>query len=347
MIAAVAVGGAIGSVARYLIAGWVQSAAWAGFPMASSSVNISGGLVMGVLTELMALKFNVSLEMRAFLTTGILGGYTTFSTFSLDSALLIERGAYASAASYIVGSAMLSIVALFCGPLDRARASMPELRTIAQDDDGIRLDRWFKRHYPALTHGRLEKLLRKGEVRLDGKRAKAADRVAAGQTLRLPPQVIHDKVRSRGPSTPAPVERPRAAWKIAILYMDKHLFVLEQAGRAWRPRAARASTSMSTACWISSPYEKPTRPKLVHRLDRDTSGVLLVARTAQAASGLSASSGQPRRLQSLLGAGQRRAQGEARRDQGGAGQGRRARQGRAHGDRARMTTPNSPSPNMP
>ena len=63
----------------------------------------------------MALKFNVSPEMRAFLTTGILGGYTTFSTFSLDSALLIERGAYASAAAYVVGSAMLSIVALFAG----------------------------------------------------------------------------------------------------------------------------------------------------------------------------------------------------------------------------------------
>src|SRR6202522_1975361 len=76
-------------------------------------------------------------------------------------------------------------------------ASMPELRTIAQDDDGIRLDRWFKRHYPALTHGRLEKLLRKGEVRLDGKRAKAADRVMAGQTMRLPPQVIHDKTAPR------------------------------------------------------------------------------------------------------------------------------------------------------
>ena len=115
VIAAVAVGGAIGSAARYLIAGWVQSAAWAGFPYGIFTVNISGGLIMGILTELMALKWNVSLEMRAFLTTGILGGYTTFSTFSLDSALLIERGAYASAAIYIVGSAAVSILALFAG----------------------------------------------------------------------------------------------------------------------------------------------------------------------------------------------------------------------------------------
>ncbi len=89
---------------------------------------------------------------------------------------------------------------------------MPELRTIAQDDDGIRLDRWFKRHYPALTHARLEKLLRKGEVRLDGKRAKAADRIAAGQSLRLPPQVIHDKVEER-PKKPAPVQNLAPAWK--------------------------------------------------------------------------------------------------------------------------------------
>jgi len=115
VIAAVAAGGAIGSVARYLIAGWVQSAAWAGFPFGIFVVNVSGGLVMGVLTELMALKYSVSLETRAFLTTGIMGGYTTFSTFSLDSALLLQRGAYFNATAYVIGSAVLSILALFAG----------------------------------------------------------------------------------------------------------------------------------------------------------------------------------------------------------------------------------------
>ena len=74
---------------------------------------------------------------------------------------------------------------------------MAETVRIAHDDDGIRLDRWFKRHYPALTHGRLEKLLRKGEVRLDGKRAKAADRVATGQAVRLPPQVVNEPVEEK------------------------------------------------------------------------------------------------------------------------------------------------------
>jgi fluoride exporter len=115
VILAVALGGAIGSAARYLAAGWIQSAAWGGFPYGIFAVNVSGGLIMGILTEAMALRWNVSLEMRAFLTTGILGGYTTFSTFSLESALLIQRGAYGSAAFYIAGSALLSIVALFAG----------------------------------------------------------------------------------------------------------------------------------------------------------------------------------------------------------------------------------------
>jgi CrcB protein len=115
VLGAVAAGGAIGSMARYLMAGWIQSPAWGGFPFGIFFVNVSGGLVMGILTELMALKFNVSLEMRAFLATGIMGGYTTFSTFSLDSVMLIQRGAYASAATYVIGSALLSIVALMAG----------------------------------------------------------------------------------------------------------------------------------------------------------------------------------------------------------------------------------------
>jgi 23S rRNA pseudouridine955/2504/2580 synthase len=161
---------------------------------------------------------------------------------------------------------------------------MPEQRQIAEDDDGIRLDRWFKRHYPALTHGRLEKLLRKGEVRLDGKRAKAADHVAAGQTLRLPPQVIHDKSEPRVKT----VQPVKTSFKLedTILYMDKHLFVLNkppglatQGGSGLKEHVDGMLDQLS--------YEKTVRPKLVHRLDRDTSGVLLIARTAQAAAGLS------------------------------------------------------------
>ncbi len=99
VLGAVAAGGAIGSALRYTLNSLIQSVAWDGFPFGIFIVNISGGLAMGILTELMALKWNVSQETRAFLTTGILGGYTTFSTFSLDSALLIQRGAYTSARS--------------------------------------------------------------------------------------------------------------------------------------------------------------------------------------------------------------------------------------------------------
>jgi len=161
---------------------------------------------------------------------------------------------------------------------------MPEQRQIAEDDDGIRLDRWFKRHYPALTHGRLEKLLRKGEVRLDGKRAKAADHVVAGQTLRLPPQVIHDKSEPRVKT----VQPVKTSFKLedTILYMDKHLFVLNKpSGLATQGGSGLKEHVDGMLDQLA--YEKTVRPKLVHRLDKDTSGVLLIARTAQAASGLS------------------------------------------------------------
>jgi CrcB protein len=115
VIAAVAIGGALGSVLRYSLASLIQPSWWPGFPFGIFTVNITGGLAMGLITELAALKFSMTLEARAFLTTGILGGYTTFSTFSLDSALLIQRGAYAQATFYVLGSVILSILALFAG----------------------------------------------------------------------------------------------------------------------------------------------------------------------------------------------------------------------------------------
>src|ERR1700748_1246089 len=112
----------------------------------------------------------------------------------------------------------LSLCSVACGWCVQ---SMPELRTIDAEDDGARIDRWFKRHYPAVTHGLLEKLLRKGEIRLDGSRIKAADRVVAGQVLKLPPQVIHAK--SEAPEKPKPEQqKPMGSLADRILYMDKH-----------------------------------------------------------------------------------------------------------------------------
>ncbi|HKQ46082.1 MAG TPA: RluA family pseudouridine synthase [Rhizomicrobium sp.] len=169
---------------------------------------------------------------------------------------------------------------------------MPEQRAIDPDDDGIRIDRWFKRHYPHVTHVLLEKLLRKGEVRLDGRRAKAADRVAAGQSMRLPPQVVHAKdLRPQKPM--AETKHPLASKDMGsladrILYMDKQVIVIDKPpGLA--TQGGSGLTKHVDGMLDSLQYEKPTRPKLVHRLDRDTSGVLLIARTALAASGLSAS----------------------------------------------------------
>ena len=115
ILIAIALGGAIGSLLRYFVASAIQSPANTGFPIGIFIVNITGGLLMGVIVELSALKLNLTPEIRAFLTVGILGGYTTFSTFSLDSVLLLQRGAYASAALYIAGSVVLSIAALFGG----------------------------------------------------------------------------------------------------------------------------------------------------------------------------------------------------------------------------------------
>jgi 23S rRNA pseudouridine955/2504/2580 synthase len=178
---------------------------------------------------------------------------------------------------------------------------MEKSAPISAEDDGIRLDRWFRRYYPALTHGLLEKLLRKGEVRLDGKRAKAADRVSAGQTVRLPPQVIHARTgiaRTGAPpaayaaARPAPAFAPAEAPKKSmgsledrILYMDKHVIVLDKPpGLA--SQGGSGLTRHVDGMLDSLKFERTIRPKLVHRLDRDTSGVLLIARTALAASGL-------------------------------------------------------------
>jgi CrcB protein len=111
---AVGMGGGLGALARYYFAGWVQPAGGT-FPWGIFAVNISGGLLMGMIVEASALKLNLSPELRAFLTVGILGGYTTFSTFSLDSALLLQRGEYLQAAGYVIGSVVLSILALFAG----------------------------------------------------------------------------------------------------------------------------------------------------------------------------------------------------------------------------------------
>ncbi len=111
----VALGGAIGSAARYGVNVWAGRMLGSEFPWHTFIVNVVGCFAMGVLVELMALKLNVGNETRAFLTTGILGGFTTFSAYSLDFAVLVERKSYGAALAYGTGSVALSFIAVFAG----------------------------------------------------------------------------------------------------------------------------------------------------------------------------------------------------------------------------------------
>ncbi|MBK1698480.1 RluA family pseudouridine synthase [Rhodovibrio salinarum] len=158
-----------------------------------------------------------------------------------------------------------------------------ETRTVEQADDGQRLDRWFKRHYPALSYGRLAKLLRTGQIRLDGKRAKPASRVATGQEVRVPP--LPDTAQAAERTAPQPSAQDIAEIQGRVLYRDDWLIALDKpAGLATQggSKVGRHLDAMLDA--LREPGEE--RPKLVHRLDKDTSGVLLLARSAKAASGL-------------------------------------------------------------
>ncbi|MBV9540310.1 MAG: RluA family pseudouridine synthase, partial [Alphaproteobacteria bacterium] len=135
---------------------------------------------------------------------------------------------------------------------------MVDTARIAHDEDGIRVDRWFKRHYPALTHGRLEKLLRTGQVRLDGKRVKAADRVASGQTVRLPPQIVHG-VLDEKPDRPKPAQKVSGSLEDHIIYMDKNVIVLNKpSGLA--TQGGSGLTQPVDGLLDSIAFQKTTRP---------------------------------------------------------------------------------------
>lgn len=115
LLLAVAAGGALGSVGRYLASSALAHALGAAWPWGTLAVNVAGGFAIGALAGLMAARWSVSPELRGFLITGVLGGFTTFSAFSLEVMLLIERQAWGSAATYVVASVALSLVAAFAG----------------------------------------------------------------------------------------------------------------------------------------------------------------------------------------------------------------------------------------
>jgi len=110
-------GSGIGGAARYGVNVWSLKTFGAQFPVGTLVVNVGGGLAMGLIAGWLAFRAELpwSQELRLFLTTGILGGFTTFSAFSLDAMTLVERGDYATAALYVVASVVLSIAALAVG----------------------------------------------------------------------------------------------------------------------------------------------------------------------------------------------------------------------------------------
>lgn len=112
---AVAAGGALGAVARYGMAGLVQRVAGGAFPWGTLAVNVLGALLMGIIVEGAARLWTVPTDLRLFLTTGVLGGFTTFSAFSLDAWVLWERGMPVAAVGYVAASVGLSILALVAG----------------------------------------------------------------------------------------------------------------------------------------------------------------------------------------------------------------------------------------
>ena len=153
---------------------------------------------------------------------------------------------------------------------------------IEPDEDGMRLDRWFKQHYPGLGFGPLQKLLRSGQIRLDGGRAKSDTRVQAGQLVRIPPLAVDRK--SGAPVTARTMRGVEDADVLSriLLYEDDKVLVFDKpSGLAVQGGSGvvRSVDSMLEA-WRNKKGEKP---RLVHRLDRDTSGVLVVARSRLAA----------------------------------------------------------------
>jgi fluoride exporter len=109
------VGGGLGATLRHLINVTCARCLGTGFPWGTFIINLTGSTAMGLIAGYLAFKGEASQPWRLFLMTGILGGYTTFSAYSLDAALLYERGELASAALYVVGSVVLSIAGLFAG----------------------------------------------------------------------------------------------------------------------------------------------------------------------------------------------------------------------------------------
>ncbi|MGR3292174.1 MAG: RluA family pseudouridine synthase [Paracoccaceae bacterium] len=155
--------------------------------------------------------------------------------------------------------------------------------SVGEDESEQRLDRWFRRHFPQLGQGFVEKLCRKGDIRVDGGRVKASTRVSPGQQIRIPPL----------PDSPAPKYTPKSALsaedtamiQASVLFRDDHLIVLNKpAGLASQGGSGQTRHVDGLAEALKFGFEE--KPRLVHRLDKDTSGILVLARTQRMATEL-------------------------------------------------------------
>jgi 23S rRNA pseudouridine955/2504/2580 synthase len=159
-----------------------------------------------------------------------------------------------------------------------------ETRRVEEADQGQRLDRWFKRHYPKLSYGKLAKLLRTGQVRVDGRRAKPATRVDTGQEIRVPP-LPDEAAQAAETVPPRPSDQDIAEIQGRVLYRDDWLIALDKP--AGLPTQGGSKVTRHLDAMLDALTQAgEERPKLVHRLDKDTSGVLLLGRTAKAATAL-------------------------------------------------------------
>jgi len=158
-----------------------------------------------------------------------------------------------------------------------------ETRTVVKDEAGMRLDRWFKLHFPGLGFGHLQKLIRSGQVRIDGARVDASARLAAGQRVRVPPIGAGDAASK--PAKPVRKSGDREALEAVILHEDADVIVFN------KPFGLAVQGGTGTKRHIDGILAGMVdrfgdRPRLVHRLDRDTTGVLLVAKHRDAAAKL-------------------------------------------------------------
>jgi len=160
-----------------------------------------------------------------------------------------------------------------------------ETRVVTDDEAEIRLDRWFRRHFPSLTQGAIQKFCRTGQVRVDGKRVEAAARLLPGQSVRVPPI----------PAAPE-ADPPRKIWvepadaealRAAVIYRDDWVIVLNKP-HGLPVQGGPGITKHLDGMLDVLRFGSDDRPRLVHRLDRDTSGVLLLARTPGTAAKLAA-----------------------------------------------------------